>query len=1198
MYYNNQNNTFKANLKLNHKIEFLFSFNIHNKLYVFNAIENMKSIKTISTLRLNVEDHSKLHNFNKQDIINIQIIRKIHLAFSHPNDTAMLKIIKSESFSDLKLSYRDLSNYNTYFSFCDGCLKGKATNQNEINSNIEPTKCFEHVSMDLFIINSKSKEWNVIFIDELTNWGYVETITKRDTESIWKTFNNFLAKVNSFNRNYRIKKLFSDNEKSIMACEKRFNKLGIQLITCAPNGHINTIERYIRTIENKVLSTIYQLKYNLPACLVKYCIQFVVDSMNYTPNSKSVDSTPIKIVSGEDFISPSNRFHEFGSFVLLKTPYLKSKHDSKSEIGILLNKNYSIMNKVLVFIPLKNTVVYRRFLKYIPLNKNNVKNLNIVLNGFTDMDNKKCIVNEFLWDTQNDMLVYEHDLISKYIISNNNENLLKVADRNKNNYHVLDQDNETDYYNLSGDEEFETFSSDEEHEDSIKHRENIEVSKINHHENEINHINAIKNYDEIQYDEDLLNQGNNNYDYSSDSTYDSEYENENSINNFNKENVSDDDVWEVEHINYKERMNTQVGRPYYYNVKFYGFDEPEMVSRAQLINFSNSDLANVLSKEEYLAKNHDDVQDISNNNMNDNNMNQLLNEKENDESMENVQDITTLNVTFTQSMKQNESLTVSAIINEFNSLRDMDVYDFMDEKFITNDIKSKIIPGFPILKQKVDTDNKPTKFKARFCCNGKVQKNKNNELWTYAPTISNSVVKLVLGISCFEKRMISIIDIQVAFLNSILEEPVYVKVPAYIVNILVKNDQKYYGKHILKDGSLLLKLKRSLYGLSNSPYNWNKTLSDALTEFGFTRSITEPCLFVKFYGSNSKFILTCFVDDLLCSYEHEDQIIEFKTFLIKKFKNITINSNSTNFDYLGIGIEYQREKGYMLMHQKGYINQLLQKFNVKGYSKVPFSSDLFEQGDINDLSLQKSIGFECKPGDSKLFLSILMSISFILATKPELAVGVSVLSMRSKSPTLKDFKALEKILKYINLTKHLVLKLRPNSLSLFAYVDSAYLVHSDSKSQSGICISLGEIGDNFGCLIYSKSKKTSMVCKSSCESELVAIDASLNELIFLQKCCKELSIDNGKIFIYNDNLSTKKICENESINFKAAKHINMRFYFIRDKIKEGVVELKYKNTNLLVSDVLTKALSNPKFSLFTSLLLCKSNDVEMYQIDN
>ena len=43
------------------------------------------------------------------------------------------------------------------------------------------------------------------------------------------------------------------------------------------------------------------------------------------------------------------------------------------------------------------------------------------------------------------------------------------------------------------------------------------------------------------------------------------------------------------------------------------------------------------------------------------------------------------------------------------------------------------------------------------------------------------------------------------------------------------------------------------------------------------------------------------------------------------------------------------------------------------------------------------------------------------------------------------------------------------------------------------------------------------------------------------------------------------------------KHIDMRYHFIREKVKDGTIEVKYCHSDLMLADMLTKGLSGPVF---------------------
>jgi hypothetical protein len=69
----------------------------------------------------------------------------------------------------------------------------------------------------------------------------------------------------------------------------------------------------------------------------------------------------------------------------------------------------------------------------------------------------------------------------------------------------------------------------------------------------------------------------------------------------------------------------------------------------------------------------------------------------------------------------------------------------------------------------------------------------------------------------------------------------------------------------------------------------------------------------------------------------------------------------------------------------------------------------------------------------------------------------------------------------------------------------------------------------------------------------------------------------GCTFINCDNSSSIKLSRNPILHGRC-KHIDVRYYFLRDLCKDGVIELKYCKTQDQLADIMTKALKIESFS--------------------
>lgn len=162
------------------------------------------------------------------------------------------------------------------------------------------------------------------------------------------------------------------------------------------------------------------------------------------------------------------------------------------------------------------------------------------------------------------------------------------------------------------------------------------------------------------------------------------------------------------------------------------------------------------------------------------------------------------------------------------------------------------------------------------------------------------------------------------------------------------------------------------------------------------------------------------------------------------------------------------------------------------------------------------------------------------------------------------------------------LEFEPKHLELTCCVDASHLFHKDGKGHFGFCIQLGES------IIYSKSKKISMITLSSTESELVGAHEGIQYVMYIERLLKELGINVKTPIIYQDNKSTIHLLKQGSNSLKN-KHINVKFFFAKELINQNQIKVEYLPTTQMVADGLTKMLNGIKLVNFTHQILNKGD---------
>ena len=216
-----------------------------------------------------------------------------------------------------------------------------------------------------------------------------------------------------------------------------------------------------------------------------------------------------------------------------------------------------------------------------------------------------------------------------------------------------------------------------------------------------------------------------------------------------------------------------------------------------------------------------------------------------------------------------------------------------------------------VFKRKRDQFGNMIKYKARLTPLGCFQYFGVDYADTYAPVARMCTLRYVLALACLLGLQTSSCDFTNAFLNAELKEDVYINAPP--------------GTPELPKG-YVYKLQRALYGLKQSPREWNLTLNQFMTEeCGFRQLQVEKCLYIKQNKDGSYMLVCMYVDDLVIAYSHQSMLNSFIDKVKTKFK---ITQSDSLQKTLGFQIERTRDGG-VFMHQQSYINETINRFGLQ-----------------------------------------------------------------------------------------------------------------------------------------------------------------------------------------------------------------------------------------------------------------------------
>jgi hypothetical protein len=201
--------------------------------------------------------------------------------------------------------------------------------------------------------------------------------------------------------------------------------------------------------------------------------------------------------------------------------------------------------------------------------------------------------------------------------------------------------------------------------------------------------------------------------------------------------------------------------------------------------------------------------------------------------------------------------------------------------------------------------------------------------------------------------------------------------------------------------------------------------------------------------------------------------------------------------------------------------------------------------------------------------------------RPELGPAVGFLTTRVSAPDEDDWKKLGRVIMYLRGRPHLPLTLEADDISVAKWsIDASFVPHSDMKSHTGGCATFGKGS------LSSTSKKQKLNTRSSTEAELVAVDDMMGKVLWTQSFLKAQGYGVGPATIYQDNKSAILLETNgKRSSGQRTRHLNVRYFFVADRVKASEIKVEYCPTNEMVADMLTKPLQGMTFLRLRQQLL-------------
>ena len=498
-----------------------------------------------------------------------------------------------------------------------------------------------------------------------------------------------------------------------------------------------------------------------------------------------------------------------------------------------------------------------------------------------------------------------------------------------------------------------------------------------------------------------------------------------------------------------------------------------------------------------------------------------------------------------------------SMVEEFMTLIEMGTFTYHK--------KSEVAPGEKILKNKWIFKDKGDRKKTRLVAAGYLQQFGTDYFESYSAVVASESFRVGIALNAYTGHDLIKYDAKNAYVMSdlSLEEQQWMFQPDHLE---VKHDDdaiavllKAIGVEIptCEEGDeLILRLRKSLYGLVAAGRLFNKYVVAWALRIGFMQLRTDECIFifdkeVKLSdGTTQRFtiILFIYVDDCMMDPSSKEAAKWFDTQWKLTFKSSANSGGIADF-ILGIRIRRNRALKTITLTQTHYIEDLARIYGQdtgRDY-ETPMATtfDPTYEPELPHIDLVK---FPYRRIMGKLLFT---------PTRPDVACSVNELTRHMEHPQSKHWDAALRIVRYLYVTKEMGLTYCG---ALPSYVQNKVLGHSDatwasdketSKSRAGWVIKLN------GASVMWGSRMIHTVCMSSAESETSAAVMCTKDMLNMRLLLWELGYEQiGSSPISADNQATVKSASGNAQS-KQSKYYQMRALFLRHYVRLGKIHFGY-----------------------------------------
>ena len=437
---------------------------------------------------------------------------------------------------------------------------------------------------------------------------------------------------------------------------------------------------------------------------------------------------------------------------------------------------------------------------------------------------------------------------------------------------------------------------------------------------------------------------------------------------------------------------------------------------------------------------------------------------------------------------------------------------------------------------------------------------------TAAKTAEMAAVKILLQSVVSDGAKWMSLDLTDFYIMHDLERKEYVRIRLSEIppEIMDEYDLHQYVHH----GCVIFQVNKALFGLPQAGLISQQQLEVRLAAAGYVQCKHTPCVF-RHVSNGVTFALV--VDDFGVKYTDTAGAQH----LIDTLRAIyDVKVDWTGSKFLGFTIHFDDARTQVVLSLPGYIAKVLQRFGVptvKAYSPAIYVRPDFHQP---DLVMPNTAPALTPPERTRLQEIVGVLLYYARAVDCSILPALSALASEQATPTEQLWPAVNRLLAYVATYPDNKLVLTACDMILHSQSDASYLTRSHARSVVGGYHFLGDVNEptRTNGAILAVCSIIPVVVGSAAEAEYAGVFVNGQEAFHLRNILSDMGYPQPPTTIFCDNKCAVGLA-NDSVKEKRSKAIDMRWHWIRDRIRQQQFNVVWRCGANNLADFFTKPLS-------------------------